>query len=265
MKRLMWLILAAQVLGGAASAQTLHPLPSRGLAWKAMPSANDITRYYPDKAQRAGLSGWAVIECLTETTGDLKSCQLLGEAPAGADFGAAALRLSRLFKLDVSKVAPETLSGGVVTIPIVLTLDGKPRGLRNDLAGGPSVLLTPSAKGATPCPTAAAPSQTCEPHRFEWAERPTITESAPFVRGAAGSPTLTAVICPIGADMKLSHCIQAGSADPTQVAAMNQLLPLFTAPPQAEDKALARDGFVLVQFDWPALKRAVETSVLTRP
>lgn len=264
MKSWAWMVVAATLLSGTTNAQTLHALPSTGLAWRAKPNGNDIARYYPEKAQRAGLSGWTVIECLTEPTGDLKGCQVLGESPVGGEFGFAGLALSKLFKLDASKIAPEMLIGGVATIPIVLTFDGKPGALRNDLAGGPSVLLTPSATGATPCPTPTTPRQTCEPHRFAWAERPTIVETASFVRAAAASPATTAVICPIGADMKLHGCMKAGAADPSQTAAMNGLLPLFTAPPAAEDKALAKDGFVLVQFDWPALKHAVETSVLTR-
>ena len=264
MKSWAWMAMAAMLLGGGAGAQTLHPLPSMGLPWKAKPNGNDIARYYPDRAARAGQAGWTVIECQTEATGAMKSCQVLGEAPAGADFGAAGLALSRLFKLDADKMAPEVLAGGVVTIPIMLVMNGGPTMLRNDLAGGPSVLLTPSPKGATPCPTAAAPNQTCLSHRFIWAEAPTIVETASFVRAAAASPVTTTVICPIGGDMKLAGCMQAGTADPSQVVAMNGLLPLFKSPSEAQDKAPAKDGFILIQFDWPALKHAVETSVLTR-
>ena len=258
------MLAAFLALSGAASAQALHLLAPTGAIWKTKPTGSDMARFYPDRAARAGLSGWAVIECLTETTGDLKDCQVLGEAPLKQDFGAAALKLSRLFKVDTAKITPEMLNGGVVAFPIVLTMDKAPPPLFNHRAGDPAVLLTPSTNGVTPCPTPAAPKQLCTPHRFTWAAAPMLVESAPFVRAAAASPASTALICPIGADMKLEHCMQAGPADPSQLEAMKGLLPLLTAPTQGEDNAPAKDGFVAIQFDWPALKHAVETSVLTR-
>jgi hypothetical protein len=39
--------------------------------------------------------------------------------------------------------------------------------------------------------------------------------------------------------------------------------PLFTAPTEANDKASAKDDFILPRFGWLALEHAIETSVPT--
>lgn len=259
--------MVAALLGGTASAQALHPLKPDGALWKTRPNADQMAEYYPAEARRKEVSGWSVIECQTQTTGDLKDCLVLGEAPAGLGFGAAGLKLSQYFKMDPRKASAEVLAGGVVTIPILMQT---PDGARTQTpafdvsAGQPSVLLTAAKGGNLPCPSSAAPTQTCIAHRFSWAAHPGIVETAPLIRAASASPETTRLICPIGADMKLTGCMLAGQADPSQIKAMDDLLPMFTAPTEAEDKAPAKNGFVLMQFDWPALKHAVETSVLTR-
>ncbi len=268
MKRATWLGLAALLTASNAVAQQLHPIPNSPgstLVWRAKPSADDMATYYPPKARRAERGGWAVIECQTLATGDMKDCLVLGESPKDFGFGDAALKLSAKFKLDPAKNDPATLAGGVVAIPILmLTPSDSAVPPRDYLAGEPSVLLTTTPKGSAPCPTTDSPGQGCSVHRFSWVQRPSLPETADLVRRAAATPERTTVLCPIAADMKLRGCSPNGPADPTQVEAVSGLIPLFTAPTQAEDKTPTKDGFVVVQFNWPALKHAVETSVLTR-
>lgn len=267
MKSWVWIALATALLGDAASAQTLHAIPSdpkATLVWRTKPNGNDIAAIYPQKAQREEKAGWAIVECQTQVSGDLKNCRILGEAPADYGFGAAAMKLMPKFKLDPKKNDPAELEGGVVAIPIVLlTPKGAPVPPRDALAGEPSVLLTPDANGSAPCPTPTAPAQTCGVHPFTWTARPRLSETAALVRGAAAAPASTTVICPIGADMKLKGCTLTGPADPSQVTAITGLIPLFTAPAQTDDKTSTRDGFALVQFNWASLKRAVDASALT--
>lgn len=261
--------MTAALLGGGANAQALHAIPTdpkANLAWRMKPNGADIAAIYPQKAQREEKAGWAVMECQTQASGDLKDCRLLGEAPANYGFGAAALKLAPKFKLDPKKNDPAELAGGVVAIPIVLlTPTGAPVPPIDALAGDPSVLLTPVLNGPTPCPSNADPAQTCSVHKFTWAARPRIAETAALVRGAAVAPASTTVLCPVGADMKLKGCKLTGEADQSQVAAISGLIPLFTAPAETDDKATTKGGFALVQFNWVSLKRAVETSALTTP
>jgi hypothetical protein len=268
MRTWTWLPVAAALLSGMASAQALHPLEAKDLAWRKRPNGDDMARYFPIEARNRELPGWVIIECLTEEKGDLKDCQVLNETPTGVGFGDAGLALAKFFKLDARKMAPELLAGGVLTIPILMqTPDGVSRPLppRNDLAGDPSALLIPAKGGNIPCPAVSNPEQACLAHAFSWSERPGLKATAPFIRAAASTPSMTAMLCRIGGDMKLDQCVQASPAKPSQVAAMNGLLPLFKAPYETREKVSAKNGFALVQFDWQALKRAVDTSVHTRP
>lgn len=266
-----WILIAmtAALLGGGANAQALHAIPTdpkANLVWRMKPNGADIAAIYPQKAQREEKAGWALMECQTQASGDLKDCRLLGEAPANYGFGAAALKLAPKFKLDPKKNDPAELAGGVVAIPIVLlTPTGAPVPPIDALAGDPSVLLTPVLNGPAPCPSNADPAQTCGVHKFIWAARPRIAETAALVSGAAVAPASTTVLCPIGADMKLKGCKLTGEADPSQVAAITGLIPLFTAPAETDDKTASKGGFALVQFNWASLKRAVEASALTTP
>lgn len=268
MKLWIGIALAAQLLMGEANAQALHAIakdPSISLAWSRKPNANDMAAAYPQKAQREAKAGWAVIECQTSPTGDFKDCRVLGEAPADYGFGAAALKLAPKFKLDPEKSDPADLNGGVLAIPIVmLTPTGAPVPPRDYLAGDPSALLTPSTKGSAACPTQTAPAQTCSVHKFTWATRPRLEETAALVRAASALPAATTVLCPIGANMKLTRCTLAEEADPSQIAAITGLIPMFTAPGQTDDKTATQDGFAVVQFNWTALKRAVDASALTK-
>lgn len=253
--------LAIGLLGSAAQAQTLHAVTN--VPWRAYPNGDQMAAAQPAKARRDGVvAGWTTLECQTEPNGRLKACQTLGEGPEGYDFGKAGLSLARHFQLDTGKAAPDAMTGGVVTFQLLFNMSAP---LTNFLAGNPALVLTPDPKGQTPCPTEAAPQQTCKTHRFVWASRPSFVETAPFVRAAVATPATTTLICPITPDMKLTRCLQAGAADPSQVTAMTGLIPRFTVPAQADDKTPTKDTFILVQFHWPALKHAVETSVFTKP
>lgn len=66
MKSWILAVVATALLGGVASAQALHAIPSDPkaiLAWRAKPSGADIAAVYPQKAQREEMAGWAIIEC----------------------------------------------------------------------------------------------------------------------------------------------------------------------------------------------------------
>lgn len=56
----------------------------------------DFERYYPEQAERAGLSGVAVIDC-SQRTG-FGPCEAVSADPPDAGFDAAAERMSRLLR-----------------------------------------------------------------------------------------------------------------------------------------------------------------------
>jgi TonB family protein len=73
--------------------------------------------YYPARAQSAGIEGSATIKCHVNSEGELSSCKLLGETPAGYCFGQAALDMAPSLKL---KQQPP---GGIYQTTIKFTLD----------------------------------------------------------------------------------------------------------------------------------------------
>ncbi len=86
--------------------------------WSARPSADDVARYYPDRAQRMEVSGRAEISCTVLSTGKLTGCTVVSEDPADQGFGDAALKLSKLFKMRPQTKEGAPTNGGTVRIPI---------------------------------------------------------------------------------------------------------------------------------------------------
>jgi protein TonB len=68
--------------------------------WVEKPSASDLSRYYPEAAQRRGMGGRVKMSCTVAIGGTLEDCEVLSEYPAGFGFGAAAIALSRQFRMQ---------------------------------------------------------------------------------------------------------------------------------------------------------------------
>ena len=90
--------------------------------WLRRPSGEDMARYYPARAQRMGVEGRATLSCTVGASGALQACAVASETPADQDFGAAALRMARLFKMRPMTKDGEPVSGGLVRIPIRFVL-----------------------------------------------------------------------------------------------------------------------------------------------
>lgn len=86
--------------------------------WLRRPTGAEVARYYPERAARRGVEGRAVIHCRVTAAGQLTGCQVTAEDPDDEAFGAAALKMSRHFKLRPMTRDGEPVSGGQITIPI---------------------------------------------------------------------------------------------------------------------------------------------------
>ena len=55
----------------------------RAPAMPRAPGADEMARFYPERAQRAGVEGHAVIECVVTIGGRAEACRVLSETPGG--------------------------------------------------------------------------------------------------------------------------------------------------------------------------------------
>jgi protein TonB len=86
--------------------------------WMRRPNPEDLARYYPERAQRMGVSGSATISCTVTAQGTLSDCSVVSEDPADGGFGEATLRISKYFKMRPMTRDGAPVSGGTVRIPL---------------------------------------------------------------------------------------------------------------------------------------------------
>ena len=88
---------------------------------EAIPTSADLMRAYPVSALADGIEGEVRLRC-TVLEDRHVDCAVESEAPPGAGFGRAALKLAPLFVIREDH--PAAAPGGKVAIPVRFALDG---------------------------------------------------------------------------------------------------------------------------------------------
>ena len=101
--------------------QTLYAAPQRPL------TADDVVlnggpkfpletaSFYPEAAQRHGVTGSADISCVISADQSLTACAVISEAPQGWEFGRATIRLYSHFTVDpVAKDGSQTVGRPII-------------------------------------------------------------------------------------------------------------------------------------------------------
>jgi periplasmic protein TonB len=92
--------------------------------WLSRPSAEEMSRYYPERAIDLDLTGQATLFCSVVASGKLADCRVVSETPAGAKFGDAALKLASFFRMSPRTVDGKPVDGGLTRISIAFKLTG---------------------------------------------------------------------------------------------------------------------------------------------
>ncbi len=258
--------LPCALLAATALAQTpaYHRLTGDQVIWNRKPEGGDIAAAYPRAAMDAGRAGAAVLECLLTPKGGVDDCVVLAESEPA--FGEASLKVVRRFGFDPRKAPPEALTGAVVAIPISWGAPNAAPPSLEYVAGRRAYLMTPTtAAGKIACGTKAAPDQRCDLHDLSWDRQPLLEDTAPAVRSVNGGPPVTGLLCTPRPDRQLDGCEPLGEPTDAQLTAMDQLAGMYTAKAEANDKTPLAQGRVMLRFNWPVLRRAVDASRLSPP
>jgi protein TonB len=91
--------------------------------WLERPNSRDFARYYPPRALERNQEGRVVLNCIVGADGRI-GCSVESETPSGWNFGEAAIRISRSFRMSPRMENGAATEGGRVRVPITFQLSG---------------------------------------------------------------------------------------------------------------------------------------------
>lgn len=225
------LAIAALALAPAAMAADSPAEHQPGYApadWLKRPTTDDLMGVWPKEALRKGQGGKAVLDCAVTVRGDLTTCRVVEESPAGAGFGGAALALTSQIQMK-----PATLNGapveGHVRLPVTFpsfTPSKEPELMRAVL---PGVLMQ------------AAPT---------YAEVAAAFPEKAKAKGLAGRVALNCSVIQTG-ELKRCAVISETPMGIGFAAAAKALIPKFRAPPSAPNLPSTTGAYAQITVNFP--------------
>ncbi|NQE61061.1 hypothetical protein [Caulobacter sp. RHG1] len=265
MKLWIGVALAAQLLAGAASAQTQTPpadaAPTRP-EWVRKPSGQDIANALDSTLSLGQQSGWALMRCWVTAAGTLKPCRVIIQSPDPGKIGRVALKLAPIFRLKPAIKDGKPVDGGHVLVPIVIGSPetGTPR--LTFSPGRPSFVLTPltgrEKTGARQmaCPFDTDKTPVCEAREVYWTDTPMLEDTAPIIIDAQQATGLSTVFCRFTAAGRFETCRIDGEEGPGATKAVSKTLAKLKAPVLADGQPMPAPAMVALVYDWTTLTKA---------
>jgi TonB family protein len=97
-------------------------LDSRTVQMMKKPGPVDYSRLFPLEGARRGIEGHVILQCVISDQHRLETCSVLEETPAATGFGAAALKLSKLFETSDKALDGTASTGRPIRIGIRFNL-----------------------------------------------------------------------------------------------------------------------------------------------
>jgi hypothetical protein len=84
--------------------------------WKSRPADDELWKFYPDRAYREGIDGFAVVACVIDGSGALRLCRIDGEQPKREGFGFVLTKLAERMQAELTSASGLPTPGRVVRI-----------------------------------------------------------------------------------------------------------------------------------------------------